>query len=67
MMANSPTPTEIRALRVSLGLTQKQAGAVIGKSMRTWQNYEAPEGTAAHRSMDAALYRLFLIETKQRK
>jgi transcriptional regulator with XRE-family HTH domain len=64
-MMKVPTPAEIRATRAALGLTQKQAGAIIGKSMRAWQNYEAPEGSTEHRSMDGALFRLFLIETKQ--
>jgi putative transcriptional regulator len=58
----SPTPEQIRAARAAAGLTQSQAAALIGKPVRTWQNWEAPEGLPAHRKMDAAFWELFLTK-----
>lgn len=59
-----PTPEEIRAARLAAGLTQMQAGALIGTSRRTWQNWEAPVSLPNHRNMHVAKWRLFnlLIE-----
>lgn len=59
-----PTPEEIRAARLAAGLTQMQAGALIGTSRRTWQNWEAPVGSPSHRNMPVAKWRFFnlLIE-----
>lgn len=60
----NPTPKQIREARQRAGLTQAQAGAVIGKSRRTWQNWEFPVESKEHRPMDSALFELFLIKTK---
>jgi DNA-binding transcriptional regulator YiaG len=60
-----PTPDEIRAARLSADLTQTEAAAVIGKPLRTWQNWEAPVSSPAHRAMDAALFELFLLKSKK--
>ena len=54
----SPTPDQIRAARGEL--SQTAAAALIGKPLRTWQNWEAPIGSPAHRDMDPALFDLFL-------
>ncbi len=35
-----PTPTEIKAWRVSAGITQAQAAALIGYTARSWENWE---------------------------
>ena len=56
----SPTPDEIRAARGNL--TQSAAAALIGKPIRTWQNWEAPLGSNEHRAMDPALFELFMIK-----
>jgi DNA-binding transcriptional regulator YiaG len=62
---NKPTPDEVRAARLAAGLTQTEAAAVIGKPLRTWQNWEAPADSPSHRSMDAALFELFLLKSKK--
>ena len=36
-----PSPSTIRTTRLSLGLTQAQAGAVVWASARTWRAWEA--------------------------
>lgn len=59
-----PTFDLIRFVRLAAGLTQSEAAALIGKPMRTWQNWEAPAGTPEHRAMDAALWELFMIRMK---
>lgn len=58
-MTTSPTPQEIRKARGSL--TQTQAAELVFKSLRTWQNWEAPIGSLAHRKMCKAIYEYFLI------
>lgn len=59
-----PTLQTIKAARLAAGLTQTQAGALIGASRRTWQNWEAPADSPSHRNMPVAKWRLFnlLIE-----
>lgn len=56
----SPDPADIRAARIASGLTQEQAGAMIGASRRTWQNWEL--GT---RNMPTAKWELFQIKAKE--
>jgi putative transcriptional regulator len=51
-----PTPAEIRASRERAGLTQTQAGAVIGAALRTWQDWES-----GARNMPAAKWRLWQL------
>lgn len=55
-----PTPTEIRVARLSAGLTQTQAGALVVASCRSWQQWEAGQV-----KMHPGLWRLFLRETGQ--
>lgn len=55
---HSPTPKTIRETRERAGLTQTQAGALIYKSIRTWQQWEAGD-----RSMDPAFWELFVIKS----
>lgn len=55
----SPTPQQIRDARGSL--TQTQAAALVYKPLRTWQNWEAPIDSPAHRKMCKAIYEYFLI------
>lgn len=56
----TPTPTEIKQARKEAGLTQTEAGALIYKSMRAWQQWEWDQ-----RRMDAAYWELFSIKIKQ--
>ena len=55
-----PTPADVKSARAAVGLTQTQAAALIYKKLLAWQRYES-----GNRSMDAALYELFLIKTGQ--
>ena len=58
-----PTPEQVAAARVELGLTQMQAAALVRSPMRSWRAWEAPEGTGGHRYMHPGLWELFLIKT----
>ncbi len=62
----SPTPEAIRAARARTGLTQTEAGAVLGVTCRTWQRWEADTGARTHRKMQPALYEHFLLKTSPR-
>jgi DNA-binding transcriptional regulator YiaG len=52
------TPSIIKDVRKQSGLTQTQAGMMIGAALSTWQAWEA--GT---RNMPQAKYNLFLLMT----
>ena len=56
----NPTPEQIKQSRLNAGLTQKQAAEVIYKKVLAWQRYESGD-----RSMDCALYELFMLKTGQ--
>lgn len=56
----SPSPADIRASRLSLGLTQAQAGEKVGVAARTWRSWEA-----GARVMPGAKWELFLIKTRE--
>jgi len=55
-------PDSIRAARTAAGLSQTAAAALIGKPLKTWQNWEAPADSPSHRNMDPALFELFLLK-----
>ena len=59
-MTTQPTPTQIKDARQAAGLTQTQAAGIIYKKVLAWQRYESGD-----RSMDVALYELFLLKTGQ--
>lgn len=56
-----PTKELILLARTKAVHTQTQAAAVLYKGVRTWQKWENGE-----RQMDAALFELYLIKTKQK-
>lgn len=59
--AISPSPEQVKDARVKAGLTQEQAGAVVGApSRRTWQDWEA-----GRRNMPPAKWELFLLKTQK--
>jgi DNA-binding transcriptional regulator YiaG len=60
----TPTPDQIREARQRAGLSQTAAAALIGKPLRTWQNWEAPIGSPGHRKMDAALWEYWNMKAK---
>ena len=57
MRKNSPTPEEIRSVRLEVGLSQTAAANLIYSTLRTWQDWEAG---AAH--MHPGLWELFLLK-----
>lgn len=62
---SKPAPAQIKALRDAARLSQSEAAALVHATRRTWQNWEAPEGTASHRAMPPAAWELF--ENKARR
>lgn len=54
-----PSPTLIRTTRLALGLTQQQAGALVGASTRAWRAWEA-----GFRVMPGSKWELFQIKTQ---
>lgn len=54
---NSPTREQIRAARLSSGITQTVAGALLHTTCRTWQQWEAGD-----RRMHPAFWELLNIK-----
>jgi hypothetical protein len=59
----SPQANEIRAARAATGLTQTAAARLVQSTRRTWQQWESPEGTPAHRYMHPGLWELFCMKS----
>ena len=57
-----PSPADIRAARRAFGLTQSQAGAMVGVTDRAWRYWERGE-----RNMPTSAWELFQIKTKARE
>lgn len=55
--AANPTPAAVLAARTAARLTQRDAGALIYRSERNWQQWESGD-----RRMDPALFELFQIK-----
>lgn len=55
-----PSPADIRASRLSLGLTQAQAGELVGVTDRAWRYWERGE-----RVMPRGMWELWVIKTKE--
>jgi putative transcriptional regulator len=60
----SPMPEEIIALRKSAGLTQTKAAGLVYYNLRSWQQFEAREGTKSHRKMHPSVWELFNIKVQ---
>jgi DNA-binding XRE family transcriptional regulator len=60
-----PKPAQVRELRDSAGLTQKQASELVYADLRTWQRWEE-EGTDSARKMNPATWELFTAKLKIR-
>lgn len=60
--ARNPTPAEIRTARDAAGLTQTAAAELVFTTCRTWQQWEAEEGTTGHRRMHPAFWELFRLK-----
>lgn len=61
-MTEAPNKDKIQEARAIAGLTQTEAAAIIGKTLRAWQYWEAGE-----RKMDGVLFEMFLIKCKSAK
>lgn len=62
------TPSDIRSFRDSLGMTQAEAGQLLGVDGRTWRRWEAgdrPMLGAADRLLRAMQAHPHIIETLQ--
>ena len=62
---DKPAPNDIKTAREAARLSQSEAAALVHATRRTWQNWEAAEGTANHRAMPPAAWELF--EAKARR
>ena len=49
--------SDLKAFRITAGLTQTEAGALVGAALRTWQSWEA-----ADRKIPAAKWELFFLK-----
>ena len=57
---NITEDTRIRAARLSLGLTQSQAGALVGVTDRAWRYWETGK-----RKMPSGMWELFVLKTQR--
>ena len=56
----APTKAEVVAARKAASMTQAEAGALVYRSERGWQDWELGK-----RPVDLAAWELFLIKTKK--
>ena len=56
-MNTYPTPSDLKACRITAGLTQTEAGALVGAALRTWQSWEAGD-----RNIPIAKWELFCLK-----
>jgi hypothetical protein len=59
---DSPSGKQLRAARVNFGLTQTQAGALIGYTLNGWQRLEQDE-----RTLKPIMWQLWLSEARKIK
>ena len=60
LLLPAPTPAAIAAARHAAGLSQTAAGALVGYTLRGWQDAES-----GRRNISAAAWALFLLATDQ--
>ena len=68
-MIPPPTPTEVRALRASIGLSQLKLAALLGVSERTWERWETGLTVCAPvtwRGVVATLQDMGMLDSKGR-
>ncbi len=56
--ADSPKPADVKALRASAGITQRQAASLVSVTLRGWQHWE--DGTRRMRPSTWELARIKL-------
>ena len=67
----TPTPQQVKEIRLAVqastksGITAAQdwCAAALHTSRRSWQQWEAKEGTSSHRNMHPAFWELLKIKT----
>lgn len=57
-----PSPEQVKESRLALGLTQQQAGAIVGATARAWRAWES-----GFRAMPESKWELFQIKTREMK
>lgn len=62
MKPDSPTPETIKQTRLHYELSTEKAAALIYRTSRNWQQWEAGQ-----RKMDVALWELFLYKAEKQK
>ncbi|MES2662275.1 MAG: helix-turn-helix domain-containing protein [Pseudomonadota bacterium] len=55
-----PTPLQIKSLRESVGLTQKQAAELLDATERTWRRWESDSDSI---NIPKSKWELFLMKT----
>jgi len=60
LLLPAPTPAAIAAARHAVGLSQTAAGALVGYTLRGWQDAES-----GRRNISASAWALFLLATDQ--
>ena len=60
LLVAPPTPSDIAKARAAAGLTQTQAGLLVGYTLRGWQDAES-----GRRNISPAAWALFLLATGQ--
>lgn len=58
--AGNPDPSEIKAARLKIGLSPKEAAALVHCAARTWQQWETGD-----RRMHPGLWELFHIKSAE--
>lgn len=58
-----PNPDHVRAARIDVGLTQKQAGRIVHATESTWRSWETHESSDSYRQISGAAWELFVIRT----
>lgn len=56
-----PTIKQLKAYRTAMGLTQEEAAAMCGVSLRTWQGYELH---GSDRAIPLPVWELFLVNAR---
>lgn len=58
------TPEELKKLRQSLSLTQREAAETVRVERQTWISWERDPSKATHRTIPEGLLELFLLKHK---
>ena len=62
---SNPTPAQIRALRMSLGFSVRQAAELVHASLVSWQQWEENPAKGRSRRMHPAFWELAVIKARR--